>query len=361
MKRFALLAVSLLAAAVLAEIIVRALDVPLLRSESRVLLTSVPVIRDEHGGIRYPPKQHIRNILVGSAGVEFDTRFETNDLGLIDYRDYRPSARGQRRYAFVGDSYTAGDGASAPWVPQLRDELGIDIYNLGMGATGVGHFHGLLASVSREVTFTDIYILALSDDFFRPNWYPDVHEKAVRLCLAVNEHLKECRHRRPTAYLIEADLSSSRVVAVADSIRRGGEAPPSATRPAPGAIRRLLKRSRLLVLAKRVVEFQLTRRMQHGAEWTDNLHALAQIRAEFGHTRIRLLQVPDKDEVRRGGYHTDLREAVERRGIDYTALLDDCKFPKDGFHVRDNHPNDAGYRALAACVATYVKADLQGR
>jgi hypothetical protein len=72
------------------------------------------------------------------------------------------------RYAFVGDSFTAGFHGGTPWAPALRDRArranpDLQIYNLGVSGTGFEHFSRLLKSFATEVDFSDIVILAISD------------------------------------------------------------------------------------------------------------------------------------------------------------------------------------------------------
>jgi hypothetical protein len=107
-------------------------------------------------------------------------RFRTNDLGFIDHEDYLVPGQSRAdapRYAFVGDSFTAGFHGGTPWVPALRDRArktnpDLQIYNLGVSGTGFDHFGRLLKSFATDVDFSEIVILAISDDFERPFWPP---------------------------------------------------------------------------------------------------------------------------------------------------------------------------------------------
>src|SRR5262249_51748559 len=126
--------------------------------------------------------------------VEYDVRFRTNDLGLADDRPYRaPSAvPPERRWAFVGDSFTAGYHGGAPWIPRLRARaaaLGapVEIYDLGVSGAGFANFLPLLERAERELDFRRVAILFLSDDLARDAWRPVVAGGRVSICPAEGE------------------------------------------------------------------------------------------------------------------------------------------------------------------------------
>jgi len=351
-KKLVLLGVAISVAALLGEIAVRVADPDLLREDDRVILMSVGIVQDEAGAIRYPPHRSVRSVLLSADGIDFDVRYPTNDLGLIDHRDYGSGSVDGRAWAFVGDSFAAGVEGGTPWIPKLRDDSGLEIYNLGMGATGIQQFAKTLLSERERLSFSDIVIVAISDDFFRPLWAPLVEGDELRICLE-DEHAAQCRERRPIAFLIEPDLSETAILAHGDEVRQRA----ASARAVRSRLKQFLRSSRLLLFSKRLAEATAERNALRSAELIGNLAALDQIRLDFPESRIRFIQIPDKYEALRGRYDFDASAEVEQRGIDYFDALNGCEWSPDLYFPRDRHPNASGYVALAQCVAGYLEID----
>jgi phage tail protein X len=126
------------------------------------------------GAVRARPRQSVREIATCGDRIEFDIKFKTNNLGFIDTVDYGEMPGYQRFFAIVGDSYTAGTGAT-PWITTLREDLqtafpNIQVYNLGFVGTGVLQFAALLEETLKELPITDIIILVIADDFGRRSY-----------------------------------------------------------------------------------------------------------------------------------------------------------------------------------------------
>jgi hypothetical protein len=354
-KKAGISGVALIVAFGLGEVAIRAVDPPLLWEDGRVILTSVGIVLDESGSVRYPPNRQVRSILLSDDGVDFDVRYATNDHGLIDHRDYGTNLGVSPSWAFVGDSFAAGVEGGEPWIPKLRDTYDLEIYNLGIGATGVLHFARILASKAETLAFDDIVIIAISDDFFRPLWTPLEVGDEIWICLD-GEDPSTCRERRPIAYIIDPELSDSAVLAHGEavSLRAGGARTPSKR------VVQFLKNSRLLLFTKRLADAAGERRALRTAELVGNLAALETIRSDFPEANIRMIQVPDKHEARRGRYDFDASEEVRGRGIEYFDALNGCTWPPSFFHPRDRHLNAIGYDALAECVAEYLDLSIDG-
>jgi hypothetical protein len=363
-RNLPLLAVSCGIALAIGECGVRLLRPDLAAEDTRLILTTTPLVRGPDGDVRYPPHQEVRSALLVAGQAEFDVRFRTNNLGLIDHRDYpgQPCAGGRRtsaekaacppapgrRYAIVGDSYAAGVEGGEPWIPVLRDRLGLEIYNLGTGGAGIGLFGRALAALRHTAVPTDIVIVALSDDFLRPVWYPDLRGDEIRFCVE-EETPEACRQRTPIAYLVAGGWDPAMVAARAAELRQRR----AAARPG-GVLRRIARTSKLATALRRFAGLQLQRRAGSGL-FTTNVAALRRIREEWKEARIQLVHVPDKMETRRARYDADLRGPVEAAGIEYTPLLGRCPWSTDLYHLQDNHPNREGYRRLAACVAALAR------
>ena len=312
------------------------------RPDTRLLFTSDPPLRDEIGAIRYPPHRSVRSVLLYGDEIELDVSFRTNDLGLVDHRDYLPAVPAQPSYAFVGDSYAAGVEGGRPWLPELRDRLGIQAYALGMGATGVLGFERMLESMSRLLEFSDVVFVAISDDFFRPLWRPRVRDDGLWVCVDA-ESDADCAGGLPIARLMTRNASADELFAQAREIH-------AERARARGIARSLLRSSRVLVVARDLLAAQL-RGARGDTVAEESFAALERVRAAHPDARIRFVHVPDKYETQRGAYDLDLAARLADTGIEYLPVLGACPWSPQRYLARDNHPDAAGYQALAECVA----------
>jgi lysophospholipase L1-like esterase len=274
--------------------------------------------------------------------IEIDTTFRTNDLGLVDHRDYLPQMAADRSYAFLGDSYAAGVEGGRPWIPALRDRLGLKVYALGMGATGVLGFERMLESISRQLTFTDVVFVAISDDFYRPLWRPLVRDGGLWIC-ADAETDEGCVRRLPIAHFMEPNDSKADLVARAHEIH-------AARTRARGVVRSWLRSSRLLTLARDFVAASV-RGASRGTVVDESVAAIERVRRAHPEARIRFVHVPDKYETGRGEYGLALAPLLEGKGVEYLPVLGACPWSTQIYYANDNHPDAAGYQVLAACVA----------
>ena len=326
----------------LAECALRIATPELGRPDDRLLLTSEAPIRDDYGAIRYAPHRSVRSVLMYGDDFEIDTTFTTNDLGLVDHRDYLPAATTSPRHAFVGDSYAAGVEGGRPWVPALRDRLGINAYALGMGATGVLGFERMLQSISRWLSFTDIVFVSISDDFHRELWRPLTRGDELRICPDTATD-QACLQHPPIAYLMRAGSSDADLVAQARAIHAESDR-------RRGVVRSWLRKSRLLLFLRTVAATQIREAGRH-TMLDESIAALTRMRREHPDARIRFVHVPDRYETERGRYDLDLAPALAGAGIEYLPVLGNCPWSTERYLARDNHPDAAGYEALAQCVA----------
>lgn len=344
-KNLLLMAVSLALALVLAEGALRVAAPHLGRPyEPLLFMTHAPQL-DEAGAIRYAPRQAMRMAVLLSDEIEVDVRFATNNVGLVDDRDYAPGPAAQRRYAFVGDSYAAGVEGARPWIAALRERAGIEAHALGVGATGMLAFEKMLHSHLRAFPATDVVIVAISDDFLRPLWRPLAAGEEMRMCPAA-ESDAACMRRPPTAYLMPLETPSAELVAKARGFMAQRESDRS-------ALRSLLRQSRVLMLARTTLR-QWMLREDRSAVLEDSLAALGRVRRAYPGARIRLVHVPDRSEAARGSYDLALRGPVESAGIEYLPVLGACHWSVELYYPRDNHPNPSGYEALGRCVGALL-------
>jgi len=339
------------------ELAVRALDLPVLRTDDRVLLLSEVPTRVGDGSLRFPAHRDVREILVAGDSVEYDVRFRTNDRGRVDHRDYPPSTRPAapgRAIAIAGDSYAMGVEGGTPWIPALRDATGVTLYNLGLGAVGVAEFARILRDEAADLWFSEIAIVAISDDFSRPSFDILKTGETAFFCLT-GETRETCLARPPIVQLVAPDI------APAEALARARAARDAMARAAAGAdgLRGLVRRSHLAQLVKRVL---LARggSAAREAQVADNVAALRELSQAFPDRRRWFIHVPDRFETARGRYDRDLAEVITAAGFEYVPARVRCTFTVDAYYERDNHPTAEGYRALAACVDTVLALSPQG-
>ncbi len=110
-----------------------------------------------------------RSILPGDAyRIEYQCRFSTNNLGLIQQRDF---SGGDRVTLVLGDSFLAGQ-VGCPWFDRLSAAVPrVTLMNGGLMGTGVVHWAELVEFLSSQgITIERILIVAISNDFKRPPW-----------------------------------------------------------------------------------------------------------------------------------------------------------------------------------------------
>lgn len=335
----------------LGEVLVRLAKPRILSEDFAIILGTLPMQADDHGAVRFLPRAEGRYALATTHGLEYDVRFATNNHGYVDDHDYPLAQAGTRTIAFVGDSYSVGLEGGEAWVPKLRERTGTTLYNLGMPGTGVMHFDRALASFRRTAEFSEIVIVATSDDFFRPLWKPLAHQGGVRLC-APGVTDADCARRDPQFYTVGLDAPPIALQEAAAEVRRRFASSPS-------VVRSVLRMSALLRFLSRLPSAgQLVARYR---AYEANVAALHAIRARFPNATIRMVHVPDKYESAAGRYTVDVAQTLGELRIGLLRVLDACPLSPGMFYPRDNHPNAAGYRKLAECVSNYLQFDARGK
>ena len=316
------------------------------------LMFSSPTFRlDTNNAVRYMENENIRAVTVYNGSIEYDVTFPTNNLGFIDHKDYiiNETPNGTRQYyGFVGNSFTAGIDGGEPWVPKLRDKLeslGADteIYNLGVGGTGIEHFYRLLNSVKGQIRLTHIVLLVISEDLRRKFWRPLVRQRQIRLCTETMDELT-CAQRRPVARIIDYNSTSEELLTFARQIREQELFNP-------------LRNSQLLRTGIRVMKS----RWQRIRERQNYLRHLKRIKKLFSTREVYLIHLPQRKEVLNGTYEIDLEEHVVSIGIKYFPALRGCKWSKEMFYSNNKHPNSFGYRTISNCVGRYLSAGFFSR
>lgn len=188
LKSLLLLIVTTFICLLVAELMLRMTPIGSYSLKQRVLFYSKPAFLALDGqAVSYQPNTEIRSVAVYGDQIDYDTTKKTNNLGFYDQLDYHKTADGIKDIAFIGDSFTSSSGGNQPWVIGLRENIqrdDIQLYNFGVSATGLTHFHYLLKHLLSEdkVTLDEVNLMVISNDFFRYIWYPLSTEDGVRLC-----------------------------------------------------------------------------------------------------------------------------------------------------------------------------------
>ncbi len=340
----------------LGEAALRALFSPP-QPETRFLFWSSPhFVLDTNDAVRYRPNERVREIAVYDGRVEYDARYRTNNLGLIDELDYHPNEPGHR-IALAGDSFTAGSGAT-PWLPALRADLHAQhpnprLYNLGVAGA---HMVRLIESLAPTLGFDEIVILAITNDFHRPFWRPLTTDTEIRFC-PMDEAKVVCARREPVATVIPQTLDDAGLqAAVAERTRAR-----AAAAPRHSVVVQLLRHSRVFALAHDLYRqqpiFAAGEKAQQVSDTLkrfverDSEAALRQLRTRFPRLPIQLIHLPEKHEIAQGHYDRDLEPLADELGLRYTPALESCDWSVDLFYRRDPHPNARGYQRITQCVA----------
>jgi hypothetical protein len=348
-----LLCASLLVGFVMAELLVR-LIVPVTRAPANLLMyNSAPFRIDSLGALRYVPNQAIQSAMVFHDEVVFEDRFATNNLGFVDHEDYAAGGRdvsATRRVLLVGDSFTSGMGGGEPWVPKLRESLGGDVYayNLGVIGAGVQHFEKLIKSFAREIAFTDIVLLPITNDFYRPLWMPVTEGNKIRFC--TERERATCSEKPVVSWVIDY-RESTEIVPRVRRLRQQEE--PEGRGFGPWTER---SGSHLLIRISRFLDAR-TRRGPDPRALEKSLEILADLRAAFPETPIVVAHFPEQVEVSTGQYSVDLRQRVEDLGIRYFPLLTECSWSLSMYYQKEGHPNARGYENVSRCLADHLLAE----
>jgi hypothetical protein len=359
-----LLLASLGVSLALGEVVVRMAlpEVP----PSLVAISSPHFLLDARGAVRHTPNETIRMVSLYDTTIEFDITYQTNNLGLVDHRDYPVDLDSRFHYAFVGNSFTYGMGAD-PWVPRLRDTLrarraDLELYNLGVNGASILHFRALLSSFAEEMPLTHIVLIPISNDFYRPWWVPVPSPSGMRLC----RHPPDCGNA-PLFPLMDHDATYSALVRWNREQQAARASRQEVTDP---WWKRALWHSQLYLLARRGLRGVYRHVVGHEPEpdvagleqpqlLGPNLDALAGIRTDFPELPITLAHFPQIEEVRAGRYTLELADPVSERGIDYFPALTRCDWSPEMFHRVNAHPNAAGYENFAQCLSQYLLGDTR--
>ena len=109
----AILLISTLTTLLVAEFYVRE-NFPFFSSNRFLFFSERAFVQHADGFVHFAPATMIRSVAIYDGRAQFDVTFKTNNMGFVDTRDYPVSPGAKNRFAFVGDSFTAGYHGGAP-------------------------------------------------------------------------------------------------------------------------------------------------------------------------------------------------------------------------------------------------------
>lgn len=331
----------------------------LFKAPKRFLMWSVPLFKVySNGAVRFAENTSIREVAVYNDAIEYDMVYKTNNFGCIDDQNYDISKNCNlrtRRYALVGDSFTAGSGAG-PWVPQLRNKLvsskvDVVIYNFGMPGAGLRHFLKILESMSRYFDFTDIVILGLSNDMERLYWIPIIKNDKIFFWARDCEDKEVSFKRGPVATIIDRYASKDEILNHVKKIEQQETLQQrSHKKPTKEYVKNILSKSRLFYMIQRNLGIPIIktsiiakRPVRNEVDFTP----LIKIRSLFPKAKIYFIHLPEVVEVRKKHYYLNLKDRIESLGITYVPALTECYWSDKMFLKNDGHPNADGYRNIS--------------
>ena len=308
-------------------------------------------IFENHGDIfTFVAHDEIRNLTAilsdDDFTVEYDYRFRTNNLGLVQDADAAP---GPDSLLLLGDSFTEGMGAE-PWFRLVSPEiarLGYQPVNGGLLGTGWQQWLKLERYLAAEnLRIRKLVVLFISDDYHRPVW--NFTPGALR-CLSV---LATCRPEESFFYrLPPGDAVPAWIAKV-----RAARAP---------MLRKIALNARaaaLLPASYHVYKYfssRLRMRIDHGtldrAEQQSRA-AIAELIRLYGSDNVLFMHLPQKDEPDHPN-ETGIMEqaAIRQAGGRLVDGFKSCRMTPADYYPNDDHPNNSGYAKIAVCVSSAIK------
>lgn len=370
MKNLSLVIASLIICVLLTEFALRFIPIGNYSLNQRVLLYTSPSLISLGDGtsVAYQPNTEIREVAIYGKNIDYDVTKTTNNLGFYDDIPYLKDNGGKKGMVFLGDSFTSGTGGDKPWVTLLRDIINrpdIELYNLGVTATGVHAFYELFKAHKDKLSFDTVNIMVINSDYFRRTWYPYETEEGIRLCRnnIANDY---CLKQKPTMYTIEHSDTQQELIDQAQEMykEKGNNADEELS---------FLQKSRLFNLycdgwftlnnqSLTSLHSQCPQHKINRSIWREknvvsmySRQILVAMNTDFPEIKFRLFHIPEKTEALKGEYAFDLKRDIVDSKMEYISLLDECSWDITMFHKHDAHPNNKGYQSLANCMAKFIE------
>ena len=325
-------------------------------SSKRYQLLTLPYLKmDLDGSVKYVRNKKMRAVKVHDNQIEYDIKFQTNNMGLIDHKPYNAEKNlgNKKRYVFVGDSFTAGVEGGNPWVPQLRDRVqrlqeNLEIFNLGVAGTGLVHFNKILRSFHKRIDFSHLVILVISGDFSRWHWRPVTTQRDMQFCRP-HESDSQCLGRHSIFLAIDYKATKDDVwKLVEEASQRKLEQLEDFKRKRP--FQSLLEKTQVFSRVKILIN-----RRSQKKRIDAGFNSLKDIKKYFSDKKIYLIHLPIQSEIDRTRYSLNLEKFSSENNFEYFPALTECNWEPGMFHELDGHPNAKGYQSISDCVWEYLR------
>ena len=217
-----------------------------------------------------------------------------------------------------------------------------------MSGTGFRHFEKILRDLHGSFDFTKIFLIAISNDFERPHWYPMYEGDMIRFCDA-SVTKDACAKSPNVAQIIPIDLAlreiNKQYIPASTQWYRNTGIPWNTN---------VLTTSHLYNHSRHFKRRQATPPQGKRIN-SDQIAVLRRIRSNFPDIEVHFIHLPQKAEVRSQQYSVDLESDLQNLDIQYFPALRDCKWHRRLYFTKDAHPNHHGYRRVAECVGGYLQ------
>ena len=307
-------------------------------------------IFQNHGDIfTYLPNSDVRNFTVFSSdsgfSVEYDYRYRTNNLGLVEDADVMPE---RDSLLVLGDSFTEGLGAE-PWFRLIAPEIekiGYQPVNGGLLGTGFQQWLKLDRHLAaKKFRIQKVMVVFISDDYRRR---VVGHTPAVLQCLS---DLALCHLDQSYLYRMPSmeDLSSwvSKIKATRESKQSWLQKRAGTLLPASYRIYGRLK-LQLIQLISRAGDDDPQEQQSRAA--------IVELLRLHGPENVVFVHVPQKDEPHGpNGLGLRARRSIQDAGGTLVDGFKQCHLTATDYYQMDDHPNRLGYAKIASCVASAIR------
>ena len=318
-------------------------------------------IFENHGDIfSFVPHDDIRNVVAffspSSFNIEYDTRFHTNNFGLVQDGDVLP---GRDSVLVVGDSFGQGLGAE-PWFRLISPEiesLGYQPVNGALLGTGFAQWRKLEQRlIGGGIHIAKMVVVFISDDFQRQVWNATPAQFTCFTALPQCDLEKSFFYRLPP----EKELASW-----VDKIR---------TARAPLLHQSWLGARAAAWLPATYHAYRYLKESYYGGQQQNSAGRASLMRAEdesreaigdfvrtYGASNVVFVHIPQKDEIGKPDQlGIKARQAIEAAGGHLVDGFQRCGLTETDYYPRDDHPTPQGYAKVARCVGDAIKAMIKG-
>lgn len=318
-------------------------------------------IFENHGDIfSFVPHDDIRNVVAffspSSFSVEYDTRFHTNNFGLVQDNDVLP---GPDSVLVVGDSFGQGLGAE-PWFrlisPEI-DQLGYQPVNGALLGTGFAQWRKLEQRlIAGNIRIAKMVVVFISDDFQRQVWNATPAQFSCFTALAQCDLEKSFFYRLPPQNELASWVDKIRTARAPLLHQSWLGARAAAWLPATYHAYRYLKESYYGEQHQNTAERQTLARAEDQSR-----EAIAEFVRTYGASNVIFVHIPQKDEIGKPDkLGIKARQAIEAAGGHLVDGFQRCGLTETDYYPRDDHPTPAGYAKVARCVGDAIKEMTSG-